>query len=297
MARMSVDDSVARDPRITALAQVLGWSRRETVGALVCDVWPICYDQETHLVSERLIDAAAGVAGFAQAMLECELAARDKSGKIAISGARERIQYLDHKRRAGREGGLKSAERRTKEVKQTSSSGGTPLKQRGSRPQALGNPPVPDPSPVPVPDSAPDPVPVPEECASPPARAVSHQDGIELEHPGPRKPRQPSGPHQQAIAEFTAYYQRTHAGASPTWNGKTTKLMAELVKAHGLHEITRRLAVLERTPPAFPPAPWDLATFAQHFDRCAQAAAAQQPRAPQRDGLAHVLAIANGEIP
>lgn len=46
--------------------------------------------------------------------------------------------------------------------------------------------------------------------------------------------------------------------------------MGDLVKAHGLHEIVRRVSVLERTPPSFPPAPWDMPTFAQHFDRIAQ---------------------------
>lgn len=144
MARMSVDDMVARDPRITLLASQLKWSRRETVGCLIADVWPICYDQRTWLLSERVIDAAAGQDGFAKALIECELATVDRSGKVCIKGAKERIKYLDHKTAAGREGGLKSAESRRKTPKQTSSNG-------GSTPQAAGNPPVPSPASASVP--------------------------------------------------------------------------------------------------------------------------------------------------
>lgn len=160
MARMSVDDTIARDPRITMLAAALGWSRRETVGCLVADIWPICYDQNTWLVSERVIDTAAAHVGFAAALIESELATRDRSGKVNIKGAKERIKYLDHKKDAGRQGGLKSAESRRKAPKQTSSSG-------GSTPQAAGNPPVPDPSPPSAPP--PDPVPSQDCAAAPPA--------------------------------------------------------------------------------------------------------------------------------
>lgn len=159
MARMSIDDMVGRDPRITVLAKLIGWSRRETLGCLVGDVWPITYDQRTHLVSERVIDAAAGHDGFAAAMIEAELATRDRSGKVRVGGARERVEYLNHKARSGREGGLKSAESRRNKSKQTSSSG-------GSTPQAAGNPPAPDPSPA----SVPDPVSVLSPAPEPPAK-------------------------------------------------------------------------------------------------------------------------------
>ena len=132
MARMSIDDMVARDPRITTLTEILGWSRREVVGCLVLDVWPICYDQATHLVSERMIDSAAGHPGFAKAMIECELARRDRSGKLHVSGAKERVKYIKDKAEAGREGGLKSGISRRKRTKQNT-----------KQPEAAGNPPDP----------------------------------------------------------------------------------------------------------------------------------------------------------
>lgn len=149
MARMSIDDMVARDPRITALADRLGWSRRETVGCLVSDVWPVCYDQVTHLISGRLIDIAAKHDGFAIAMLECELAHKDRSGKLYVSGAKERVRYIKDKQIAGREGGLKSGQSRRSTPKQTG-------KQTPKQREAAGNPPdsssVPDSDPVVPPD-------------------------------------------------------------------------------------------------------------------------------------------------
>lgn len=158
MARMSIDDMLSRDPRITVLASILGWSRRETAGCLVMDVWPICYDQRTHLISERVLDAAAGHVGFAKAMVEAELAEMDRSGKIHVRGARERIEYLERKRDSGRLGGIKSAESRLNDPKQTSSTG-------GSTPQARRNPP----SPASAPDHSPAPPPVSDRIPAPPS--------------------------------------------------------------------------------------------------------------------------------
>ena len=85
----------------------------------------------------------------------------------------------------------------------------------------------------------------------------------------PPAPREPSGPHQAAVAEFDAYYRRTHSGAAPTWNGKTGKLMAGLIGKHGLPELVKRIASLEQRPPPWPPSPWDFGTFVQHFDKLA----------------------------
>lgn len=257
VARMSVDDMVGRDPRVRLLAKSLGWSMRETVGCLVMDVWPICYDQMTHLISERVIDAAADREGFAALLIEAELAHRDRSGKVYVAGAKKRIEYLAAKHRAGSEGGRKSAERRTKEPKQTSST-------RGSTAQAAGNPPVPDnlPSPVLVPVSAPDPVLIPD------------------------LPKSPPGAHQSAIAAFDEFYRRAN-GTKPTWGPKNAQLMARLLKQHGLDEIRKRIAILERSPPKFPPPPWDMGMFSQHFDKLVS-------QAPQ--GLDYFVAVGRGDI-
>jgi hypothetical protein len=276
MARMSIDDMVCRDPRITVLASLVGWSRRETVGCLVLDIWPICYDQRTWLVSERVIDAAAAHIGFAAALIEAELAVRDRSGRVRIKGAKERIEYLERKSAAGRQGGLNSAESRRNAPKHSSST-------TGSTPQAPRNPPVPDPSPPSAPDPVPPPVLVLEECASLPLAPLPKLK---------RKVDVVTGPHQEAVAAFQSYFQRTHEGASPDWDGKTGALVKGLLRRHGFPEFLRRLENLEHAPPSFPSAPWDLATFAQHFDKCATRNASR--RTAPESALEVALRLAGG---
>lgn len=145
---MSIDDMVQRDPRITKLAQLVGWSRRETVGCLIVDVWPICYDQREHTISADLVDLAAQFTGFAAAMVSAELATWARGNrKIRVRGAQERIEYLNHKRSAGSVGGINSAKSRAKNSS-TDTYGA----------QARGNPSVPDSASAsaPVPDDPPE---------------------------------------------------------------------------------------------------------------------------------------------
>jgi hypothetical protein len=137
MARMSIDDRALRDPRILRLARLTGWSRRETIGALL-DVWAVCYDRETPLLLPQDIDIAAEADGFSAKMVEVELARPARGNRLVhVCGVKDRIHYIAAKRDAGRVGGLKSAETRAKapkhEVKQSSST-------QGSGAQASGNP-------------------------------------------------------------------------------------------------------------------------------------------------------------
>lgn len=148
MARMSIDDKFLRDPRVTRLAERLGWNRYEARGRLL-DVFAVCYDLETDIITPEDVNAAAGEARLAEVMLTVGLADLDDGG-VRVHGAAKRIEYLTKKVEAGRKGGLKSAETRRKkgEAKRSSAS---PLLE------AFGNPPDP------VPDLPPDPVPVPED--------------------------------------------------------------------------------------------------------------------------------------
>ena len=116
MARMSIDDSVLRDPRITILSQLTGWSRRETLGCLL-EVWAICYDRVDYALGPKVIDMIAGREGFADLLIEAELAVAMPSGKLRIAGAKERITYLSKLKQFGREGGLKSGESRRNNTK------------------------------------------------------------------------------------------------------------------------------------------------------------------------------------
>lgn len=112
MARMSIDDMLGRDPRLIRLAKLCGWSKRETAGALVLDVWPLCYDRKRPSIDIADIDAAACLDGFAEKMVECGLATHANERSIRVAGAKQRIKYLSKKAQAGAKGGRKSGETR-----------------------------------------------------------------------------------------------------------------------------------------------------------------------------------------
>lgn len=173
MARMSIDDKIGRDTRITWLAAELGWSKRELVGCFVLDLWPLCYDRLTPTLPARDIDIAAGKPGFADKLVEAGLGTVTKHG-IRVSGAAERIEYLLRAKSAGKKGGKASGKSR-------GSNG--PSSPPRSNPPGAANPPdtVPDPdaasAPVPDADSPPDVAPAfveaPVRTPSPPARSKS----------------------------------------------------------------------------------------------------------------------------
>lgn len=161
MARMSIDDSFFRDPRVLHLAEACGWSLRETRGCLL-EVWALCYDRASEDLPERDVDTTAGLVGFAAMLLAVDLATRKTiRGRqlMRIHGAEERIRYLKTRESAGRKGGLKSAETRRNRSKLS-------FNQTFEKIEAPLNPPDP------VPDASPDLVPDPDLThALSPARA------------------------------------------------------------------------------------------------------------------------------
>lgn len=141
MARMAIDDMFMRDPRVRVLAKLCGISVFDARGRLL-EVWSICYDRVSDLLSEILIDTSAEIEGFAKHMLEAELATRADGNVLRITGAKKRIKYLEAKSEAGRRGGVKSGEarRNQREAKP---------KQKPKQTEAPVNPP----DLVPVPDT------------------------------------------------------------------------------------------------------------------------------------------------
>jgi hypothetical protein len=169
---MSIDDKFPRDPRVIKLGRRAGWSRRETMGALI-DVFQIVYDRERDVLPDEDIDIAAELDGFAGHMIACDLAERTTFG-VRVRGAAERIEYLRNRSEAGRTGGIKSGEsRRNRDEAKLRSKRST----ASGRAKASRNPPDP------VPDDPPDPVPARESPRAPaipatPERtpAYDHQD-------------------------------------------------------------------------------------------------------------------------
>lgn len=113
MARMSVDDSVLRDTRVKRLAKAMGWSRRETIGALL-DVWAVCYDRVSPVLHVDDVNEAAEADAFCAQLIAADLASLlpEDASRVRLSGVEDRIGYLSTKQKAGRQGGVKSGESR-----------------------------------------------------------------------------------------------------------------------------------------------------------------------------------------
>lgn len=184
MARMSIDDKFPRDPRVIRLGKRFGWSRRETMGALI-DVFQIAYDRVQDIVPAEDIDTTAERDGFAAAMIEVDLAEQTRAG-VRIKGAADRINYLTGRADAGRSGGVKSGEsrRNKREAKRSTASEAT---------QAAVNPPDP------VPDVAPDPSPEDQRLSLPRAIPPGTEQG-----PAPAPPAPPAVPPPPPVREVIA---------------------------------------------------------------------------------------------
>jgi uncharacterized phage protein (TIGR02220 family) len=146
MARMSIDDRLARDTRVDKLARLCGWSRRETRACLE-DIWTLCYDRIVPYLTHDDIELAAlrdaiapptHAAGFVAALIESGLARRAvaqdrnftaKNGeqhawkdqqwrdRIYLCGASDNIGYLLMQSVLGKRGGDKSACARANQTK------------------------------------------------------------------------------------------------------------------------------------------------------------------------------------
>jgi hypothetical protein len=167
MARMSVDDSFLRDPRVVVLAKLCRWTQDDEINldvtrSRLLDVWAVCYDRITPNLGLAIVDVTARLSGFAAALVESELGILLPKGRIRICGVEERIVYLTKKAEAGRIGGVKSGETRRKNSEAKS-------KHSSKQIEAQLNLPDPVPDPVVVPDG--DPLPAPD--PPPPAPRIS----------------------------------------------------------------------------------------------------------------------------
>lgn len=152
MARMSIDDKFLRDPRVKAMAAQLGVHPRHMRGWLL-EVFAVCYDLETDVLTPIIIDQAADHPGFADLLFSHDLATTARHG-LRIRGAKKRIKYLADKSESGRTGGVKSGESRRNHAE---------AKRRSKR-EANGNP-------LPLVPDLPSPL-VPEIRETAPARAI-----------------------------------------------------------------------------------------------------------------------------
>lgn len=285
MARMSIDDMLGRDPRLLHLADAMGdrtgerdrWDRRYTAGVLILDVWPLCYDRVSPELPERDIDRAAGVAGFANAMIDAGLAQR-AGERVHVAGVEERIAYLKTLRQSAIKAGRKSGEsRRNKDERARSENRTGPFRNRTvavQKTNGTGNPLVPDS----VPDAAvafvPDPVPVPEK------ETRGARDGWEPDPwDEPEVPRQRAAS-QVAIDYFHERYRAAYEGHAPNWSGRAAATVARLAKRHGADEVCARVdRLFDGRGPSWLQPPYTVNTLSSQWDALAVDAPARGGRA------------------
>jgi hypothetical protein len=146
MARMSIDDALLRDPRVKDLAERLGWHRHQVIGCLL-DVWAVCYDRVSPVLTQREVDFACEVSGFCTLMIATKLAAETghEDGSVRVAGVAKRIGYLESSAERGREGGRRSGEtRRAKGESKGPAKGSFDFGEGSPNPSALPSASVPD---------------------------------------------------------------------------------------------------------------------------------------------------------
>lgn len=93
--RISIDNKIETDPRITFAAARLEISRFEFVGRVI-PVWMAAYRDRNAVMPRRAVDALAQRPGFADAMVEEGLAdaVGDDRAEVRLRGVTERIAFL-----------------------------------------------------------------------------------------------------------------------------------------------------------------------------------------------------------
>lgn len=259
MARMSIDDQVLRDPRVIRLSKLMSWSRRETLGCLL-DVWALCYDRAWHVLPIDDVDTAAQSEGFhthlitvglgrmapldvdADADADIDLAVGDGVGDgvtygIHIAGAAKRVAYLQTHDDKSAKGGKRSGEVRRQSV--------SVFTNDEAKSKRAANP-------------------LPTLIAS-----ASVDPGVDPSV-GDTRGKRANVRWQEVIEAFTESY-ATANGAPPSWTTnaarRALKPLRAIVREHGADEVIRRIRLVHATPPNWPPGPWDVTMFVQHFDR------------------------------
>ncbi len=280
MARMSIDDSALRDPRVLRLAKRLGLSRRETIGTLL-DVWAIAYDRQTEVLPQEDVDSAAEIENFSCDMIVVGLAVSCRGG-VRISGAQQRVEYLKSRREAGKIGGLKSGESRRDSSKHSFklsfADREAPAKHSLKHIEARGNPPDP------VPDLPPDPVPDPDNregdaaapIAVPLALAVPEPEIAAQPHRPKRAPAKTHPDQQLVIDGFHERYKARY-GTKPTWDVRSIGQIGTLLKKHTSATLFERMEFMFRKP-GWPEGARSLDTFVRHIDAWVDATRAAESR-------------------
>jgi hypothetical protein len=106
------------DPRYAVLAKLAGLVDRDTALIKCARLWSLCTDLNTRVLSKMLIDAHMGIDGFADFLVQSDLAEETPKG-FRIRGAKGRTEWLGKRKKAGQLGGVASGSKRQATAKQT----------------------------------------------------------------------------------------------------------------------------------------------------------------------------------
>ncbi len=109
MARVNVEQTALTDRRYQTLGRLYKKDRWWALSRMIA-VWNQCQEEEVyHLSDDNLLDIHPDLKGFGDAMIKAELARREDDGSVYICGTKGRIEWIKHKREAGKEHGHKGA--------------------------------------------------------------------------------------------------------------------------------------------------------------------------------------------
>lgn len=115
--RVNMDSSVVSDARFKKLSKLLGIAFEHGIGSCFM-VWLTCYERRSEVMATDEVDLAAGIDGFASAMVQAGIAHEDEPGFVLIHGVHTRIAFLKKQKSKGKAGGAKSGQvRQTRENK------------------------------------------------------------------------------------------------------------------------------------------------------------------------------------
>jgi hypothetical protein len=120
VARVNVDSECLSDTRFVRLARALGMADPDLARMKCVRVWHECTLRGRAELTRDDIDIATGIDGFAQAMVDADLARNRPNERIYVCGTSGRIEWFQSKKRAAKKGGeaTRAAWKKAKESQQ-----------------------------------------------------------------------------------------------------------------------------------------------------------------------------------
>lgn len=140
--RVNVEDKMLADPRFKQLGQLIRSSCFDAFGRCLV-VWMTAQQRRNEFMTPALIDALAERPGFAEAMIEADLAVHADDGLIRLRGLSERltvIRELDRKRELANQAKADKKVSQTTNLSPRQSRVHSPVESRGEVP--CGVPPI-----------------------------------------------------------------------------------------------------------------------------------------------------------